>query len=43
MKNFSEFCKEYLFEQLDEQEGRSIYGANGYLRYWLFVEPLRGG
>lgn len=33
MKNFSEFCKEYLFERLDEYEGTSEYG--GELAYRL--------
>jgi hypothetical protein len=28
MKNFSEFCKEYLFEQLDEHSGSSMYAGD---------------
>lgn len=36
MKNFSEFCKEYLFERLDEYEGTTEYG--GELAYRLCEE-----
>lgn len=28
MKNFSEFCKDYLFEQLSEHEGRDVYACD---------------
>jgi hypothetical protein len=28
MKDFSEFCKDYLFERLDEYEGRNMYACD---------------
>lgn len=36
MKNFSEFCKEYLFERLDEYEGTTEYSCD--LAYKLCEE-----
>lgn len=36
MKNFSEFCKDYLFEKLDEYEGTMDYGCD--LAYRLCEE-----
>ena len=36
MKSFSEFCKDYLFERLDEYEGTTSYGCD--LAYHLCEE-----
>lgn len=41
MKNFSEFCKEYLFECLDEYEGTTKYGCD--LAYRLCEESNING